>query len=61
MGGEETVLAVGDVVVIPRGVVHSGHSIEGEASFIEVFAPARLENLVGFLGNSSMPAPEVTR
>jgi quercetin dioxygenase-like cupin family protein len=61
VGGEKTVLAAGDVVVIPRGVVHSGHSIEGEATFVEVFAPARVENLVGFLGGSSMPDPEVAR
>lgn len=57
VGGEETELSVGDVVVIPRGVVHSGRSIEGEASFIEVFAPTRIENLVGFLGGASMPDP----
>jgi mannose-6-phosphate isomerase-like protein (cupin superfamily) len=55
VAGEETVLAAGDVVVIPRGVPHSGRSIEGEASFIEVFAPTRIENLVGFLGGASMP------
>lgn len=54
--GEETVLAAGDVVVIPRGVVHSGRSIEGEATFIEVFAPRRVDNLVGFLGRAAMPA-----
>ena len=57
VAGEKTVLAEGDVVVIPRGVEHSGHSIEGEATFIEVFAPTRIENLVGFLGGSSMPEP----
>ncbi|MEU1981884.1 cupin domain-containing protein [Nocardia sp. NPDC019395] len=56
VAGAETVLEVGDVVVIPRGVEHSGRSIEGEATFLEVFAPARIENLVGFLGGASMPA-----
>lgn len=56
VAGVETVLETGDVVVIPRGIEHSGHSIEGEATFIEVFAPARVENLVGFLGGPSMPA-----
>ncbi|MFI1462260.1 cupin domain-containing protein [Nocardia carnea] len=55
VAGAETVLETGDVVVIPRGVEHCGHSIEGEATFIEVFAPARVENLVGFLGGPSMP------
>ena len=59
VAGEETVLAVGDVMVIPRGVEHSGRSLEGEATFLEVFAPGRVENLVGFLGGASMPA--VTR
>jgi quercetin dioxygenase-like cupin family protein len=56
VGGEETVLAAGEVLVIPRGVEHSGHSVEGEATFIEVFAPSRVDNLVGFLGGPSMPA-----
>jgi quercetin dioxygenase-like cupin family protein len=55
--GRETVLEAGDVVIIPRGVVHAGRSIEGEATFVEVFAPTRIENLVGFLG-PSMPNPE---
>ena len=59
VNGETTELAAGDVVVIPRGVVHSGRSIEGEATFIEVFAPARIENLVGFLGGASMPSPDL--
>jgi len=59
VAADETVLEAGDVVVIPRGVLHSGRSIEGEATFIEVFAPARVENVVGFLGGSSMPAPEM--
>jgi quercetin dioxygenase-like cupin family protein len=57
VAGEETELTAGDVIVIPRGVPHSGRSIEGEASFIEVFAPTRIENLLGFLGGASMPEP----
>ena len=58
IAGEEKVLRTGDVVVVPRGVLHAGRSIEGEATFIEVFAPARVENVVGFLGGSSMPPSE---
>jgi mannose-6-phosphate isomerase-like protein (cupin superfamily) len=61
VAGQETVLQEGDVVLIPRGVEHSGRSIEGEATFVEIFAPGRVENLVGFLGGSSMPEPEVSR
>lgn len=51
VGGEAMVLADGDVVIIPRGIEHSGESIQGEAEFIEVFAPGRAENLPGFLGS----------
>jgi mannose-6-phosphate isomerase-like protein (cupin superfamily) len=56
IGGQAMELGVGDVAVIPRGLEHSGHSLEGEASFVEVFAPLRIENLLGFLGGASMPA-----
>lgn len=52
IGGEVLNLGVGDVAIIPRGVEHSGQSILGDAVFIEVFAPLRLENLIGFLGES---------
>jgi quercetin dioxygenase-like cupin family protein len=44
----------GDVAVIPRGSLHSGHSLEGEAVFIEVFSPTRIENVFGFLGDASV-------
>ena len=57
VAGVESELAPGDVLVIPRHAEHSGRSLEGEATFLEVFAPARIENLVGFLGGPSMPAP----
>ncbi len=50
VGDQDMVLVDGDVVIIPRGVEHSGESIHGEAEFIEVFAPGRVENLPGFLG-----------
>ncbi|CAN5434943.1 hypothetical protein BH10ACT8_BH10ACT8_19670 [soil metagenome] len=56
VGGVSMELGVGDVAVVPRGIEHSGHSIEGEATFVEVFAPLRIENLLGFLGGASMPA-----
>lgn len=52
IGGDSMTLGVGDVAVIPRGVPHSGESMVGEAVFIEVFAPLRIENLLGFLGES---------
>lgn len=51
VGDQEMVLVDGDVVIIPRGVEHSGESIQGEAEFIEVFAPGRVENMPGFLGS----------
>lgn len=48
--GTRMELSAGDVAVVPRGALHSGRSIAGEAVFIEVFAPVRYENLFGFLG-----------
>ena len=57
VGGETLLLGEGDVAIIPRGIRHSGQSLEGEAQFIEIFAPLRLENLYGFLGNAQI-APE---
>lgn len=56
--GTDLVLSAGDVAIIPRHSVHGGRSIEGEAVFVEVFAPLRIENLVGFLGGPSMPKQE---
>ena len=58
IGGESLVLRAGDVAVVPRGVEHSGESIEGEATFVEVFAPLLVQNLIGFLGGSAWKAPE---
>lgn len=46
-------LRVGDVLVIPRHVPHSGRSTGADAEFIEVFAPGRVQNLVGFLGRQN--------
>ena len=47
---EEVILRPGDVVVIPVGVSHTGVSMGEPASFYEVFAPLRIQNLVGFVG-----------
>lgn len=55
INGEQLHLRPGDVTVVPRGAEHSGESISGEAVFIEVFAPLRLENVFGFLGGPGMP------
>jgi quercetin dioxygenase-like cupin family protein len=49
------VLSAGDVAVVPRHAVHGGRSIEGEAVFVEVFTPMRVDLLPGFLGGPSMP------
>ena len=51
--GQVLRLTVGDVLIIPRHVVHSGRSTGADAAFIEVFAPGRVENLAGFLGNQT--------
>ena len=58
IGGTELELSGGDVAIVPRGAVHGGRSLEGVAEFVEVFAPLRIENLVGFLGGPSMPKQE---
>ncbi len=47
---EEHVLEEGNVCVIPVSVPHFGEVIGEEAEFYEVFAPMRVQNLVGFLG-----------
>lgn len=58
IGGETMVLSAGDVAIVPKGVPHSGRSLEGEAVFIEVFSPLRVENLIGALGAPSLPPAE---
>lgn len=55
IGDTGLLLAAGDVAIVPRGVVHSGRSVEGEAVFVEVFTPMRVDLLPGFLGGPSMP------
>ena len=58
IGSESLSLGAGDVAVIPRGTPHSGESIVGEAIFVEVFAPLRFENLLGFLGDAFIAPKE---
>jgi mannose-6-phosphate isomerase-like protein (cupin superfamily) len=40
----------GDVAVIPQHTLHSGRTLGADAVFYEVFAPLRVQNLVGFIG-----------
>jgi len=58
VNAEELTLGEGDVAIVPRNAVHSGHSIEGKAVFIEIFAPMRIENLAAFLGDTSITIVE---
>lgn len=55
IGGEKMILSAGDVAIVPEGVPHSGRSLEGEAVYIEVFSPLRVENLIGALGAPALP------
>ena len=48
--GEENILEAGHVCLIPAGTPHSGESVGEDAWFYEVFAPMRVQNLIGFLG-----------
>lgn len=57
---EDRILSEGEVAIVPRGAVHGGRSIEGEAAFIEVFSPMKADLLPGFLG-ASMSTPEEGR
>lgn len=53
--GHDYLLTPGAVAVIPPGTPHSGRSIEGEAVFLEMFAPPRPELLPGALGFQILP------
>jgi mannose-6-phosphate isomerase-like protein (cupin superfamily) len=55
IGGETVRLDPGTVAVVPRGVEHSGRTTGAAVRFYEVFAPARIQNLVGFLGKGLLP------
>lgn len=50
IGGEAFRARVGDIVIIPAGVPHSGQSTGQPARFLEVFAPYRVQYLKGFIG-----------
>jgi homogentisate 1,2-dioxygenase len=55
IGGGTVELEPGMVAVVPRGVEHSGWTTGGTVRFYEAFAPARVQNLVGFLGQGLLP------
>lgn len=55
--GRCQVLTPGTVAVVPAGTPHSGRSLDGEAVFLEVFAPPRPELLPGALGYHVLPDP----
>jgi len=48
--GETREMGAGDICVMPIGVPHRFETIEGEVVLIEIFAPMRVQNLVGFVG-----------
>lgn len=53
--GETFRLDAGTVAVVPRGVEHCGRTTGATVRFYEAFAPARIQNLVGFLGQGILP------
>lgn len=40
----------GDICIVPIGIEHSFESIEGDVELFEIFAPMRVQNLIGFVG-----------
>lgn len=40
----------GDVAIIPKHTLHTGRTLDEDAVFYEIFAPLRVQNLVGFIG-----------
>lgn len=51
--GEETIrMMPGEVCVVPKGIKHKFNTVGVDALLLEVFAPMRLQNLVGFLGKN---------
>ncbi|MGH3205264.1 MAG: cupin domain-containing protein [Streptosporangiaceae bacterium] len=55
ISGKTVRLEPGTVAIVPRGVEHSGRTTGGTVRFYEAFAPARIQNLVGFLGQGLLP------
>ncbi|MDA8048006.1 MAG: cupin domain-containing protein [Actinomycetota bacterium] len=55
IAGQALQLDEGDVAVVPRGVEHSGRTTGARVRFYEAFAPSRVQNLVGFLGQGLLP------
>jgi quercetin dioxygenase-like cupin family protein len=56
IGGQPVVLEPGVVAIVPRGTQHAGRTTGDDVRFLEVFSPARIQNLVGFLGQGLLPA-----
>jgi len=50
IGDESVELKAGDVCVVPMGIEHRFVTIEGVVELFEIFAPMRVQNLIGFLG-----------
>lgn len=50
IGDDRHEVKPGDVCVIPVGVEHLFETIEGEVELFEIFAPMRVQNLIGFVG-----------
>lgn len=48
---ETLVVEAGEVLMIPQGVMHGGHTIDGDATFYEVLSPTLIQTLPGFLGS----------
>jgi mannose-6-phosphate isomerase-like protein (cupin superfamily) len=58
IGAETMELGPGDIAIVPRGTAHSGRSLAGDAVYLEVFSPLRIENLIGALGGPVLPPRE---
>jgi quercetin dioxygenase-like cupin family protein len=51
IGNQRQEVGPGDICVLPIGTPHRFETIEGEVELMEVFAPMRVQNLIGFVGN----------
>lgn len=52
VAGETVRMKPGDVCIIPAGTEHRFITTGADAVLVEVFAPMRIQNLVGFLGKN---------